>query len=47
MPLDTDSLPRFRNPPVEEVSVGVQFRLPRFLPTHYGRFHERTKDEFP
>lgn len=47
MPLDTDNLPRFRNPPLDEVAVGVQFALPGFLPTHYGRFHERIKSEFP
>jgi uncharacterized protein (TIGR04255 family) len=44
---DPDTLPRFRNPPVGEVAVGVQFTLPGFLPTHYGRFHERIRDEFP
>jgi uncharacterized protein (TIGR04255 family) len=32
---------------VDEVAVGVQFVLPGFLPTHYGRFHERIKSEFP
>lgn len=47
MALDIDMLPRFRNPPVDEVAVGVQFALPGFLPTHYGRFHERIKGDFP
>jgi hypothetical protein len=47
MSLDTDRLPRFRNPPVDEVAVGVQFTLQGFLPTHYGRFHERIKGDYP
>jgi uncharacterized protein (TIGR04255 family) len=47
VPSDPDTLPRFRKPPVDEVAVGVQFALPAFLPTHYGRFHECIKGEFP
>lgn len=44
---DTDSLPRFHNPPIDEVAVGAQFSLPGFLPTHYGGFHEYVRAEYP
>jgi uncharacterized protein (TIGR04255 family) len=44
---DLGELPSFLAPPVDEVSVGIQFSNPGFLPTLYGAFHARIRDEFP
>jgi uncharacterized protein (TIGR04255 family) len=43
---DDAPLPRFRNPPVSEVALGVQF--PAVLnPVHLGFYYQRVKAEFP
>jgi len=43
---DEVPLPRFRNPPVSEVAVGVQF--PAALnPVHLGLYYQRVKANFP
>lgn len=40
--------PSFRNPPVIEVSFGIQFgRLSQWQTRHFGDFWNRVKDEFP
>lgn len=39
--------PSFRNPPVIEVSFGIQFaRIERWQTRHFGEFWSRVKDEF-
>jgi uncharacterized protein (TIGR04255 family) len=40
-------LPRFRKPPVSEVSIGVQFQAPALTPIHVGLYYQRIKDRFP
>jgi len=40
-------LPRFRQPPVSEVAVGVQFQTPTLTPVHLGLYYERIKSRFP
>jgi uncharacterized protein (TIGR04255 family) len=43
---DDAPLPRFRNPPVSEVALGVQF--PAVLnPVHLGLYYQRVKARFP
>jgi uncharacterized protein (TIGR04255 family) len=43
---DDVPLPRFRNPPVSEVALGVQF--PAVLnPVHLGLYYQRVKARFP
>jgi uncharacterized protein (TIGR04255 family) len=46
--IDTDDLPGFRNPPVQEVAVAVQFSGIQGLKTvHLGAFWQSVRDEFP
>lgn len=41
-------LPDYKSPPVTEVVVGVQFdELTGFLSTHYGRFWDLVRSEYP
>ncbi len=43
-----DSLPSFKSPPLEEVSIGVQFEtLHRLKIPHFGAFWESLKKDFP
>ena len=41
------SLPRFRQPPVSEVAIGVQFQTPVLNPVHFGLYYQRIKERFP
>ena len=43
-----EHLPDFSKPPIDEVSIGFQFKtLRKLLSAHYGIFHEKIKDRFP
>jgi uncharacterized protein (TIGR04255 family) len=44
---DQSPLPRFRNPPVSEVAIGVQFDAPALTPVHLGLYYQRVKARFP
>jgi uncharacterized protein (TIGR04255 family) len=44
---DQSPLPRFRNPPVSEVAIGVQFQAPALNPVHLGLYYQRVKARFP
>ena len=41
------ALPSFRNPPVFEVVLGVQFTAPQLGTVHVGAFHRRIRDRYP
>src|ERR1700730_19364467 len=45
--IDQSPLPRFRNPPVSEVAIGVQFEAPMLTPVHLGLFYQSVKARFP
>jgi uncharacterized protein (TIGR04255 family) len=45
--VDQSPLPRFRNPPVSEVAIGVQFQAPMLTPVHLGLFYQSVKARFP
>jgi uncharacterized protein (TIGR04255 family) len=45
--IDQSPLPRFRNPPVSEVAIGVQFQAPVLNPVHLGLFYQSVKARFP
>lgn len=41
-------LPDFSKPPIDEVSIGFQFKtLRKLLSAHYGVFYDKIKSEFP
>jgi uncharacterized protein (TIGR04255 family) len=44
---DQSPLPRFKNPLVSEVAMGVQFQAPMLTPVHLGLFYQRIKARFP
>jgi uncharacterized protein (TIGR04255 family) len=45
--IDQSPFPRFRNPPVSEVAIGVQFQAPMLTPVHLGLFYQSVKARFP
>jgi uncharacterized protein (TIGR04255 family) len=45
--IDQSTLPRFRNPPVSEVAIGVQFQAPMLTPVRLGLFYQSVKARFP
>ena len=45
--IDQSPLPRFTNPPVSEVAIGVQFEAPMLTPVHLGLFYQSVKARFP
>jgi uncharacterized protein (TIGR04255 family) len=45
--IDQGPLPKFRNPPVSEVVIGVQFQAPVLTPVHLGLFYQSVKARFP
>lgn len=40
-------LPKFKKPPVGEVSIGMRFQATKFSPEHFGLFYESVKGQFP
>ena len=48
MPSNSEALPSYQRPPVNEVVCGVQFSaLPGFRSVHFGRFAELLKADYP
>jgi len=44
---DDKALPKFKNPPVGEVSLGMRFQAPNFSPVHFGLFYKKIEKQFP
>jgi uncharacterized protein (TIGR04255 family) len=46
--MNTDACPSFRDPPVVETALSIQFdELRNFRTTHFGMYHATVKDRFP
>lgn len=46
--MNTEACPSFRNPPVVETVLSIQFdELRNFRTTHFGMYHATVKDRFP
>ncbi len=46
--MNTEACPSFRNPPVVETALSIQFdELQGFRATHFGKYHTTVEDRFP